>query len=161
MGSKTATTQDEIKQTKPFAFLEQEAVVSLLRTASYVRLQYGHLVQEEGITTQQYNILRILRGAAQALPTMDISERLVDQTPGITRLLDRLEKKHLIARDRCPHDRRQVLCTITDQAIQLLERLEEPINQLDTTSLASLSSDEINSLLILLQSIRENLKIPE
>jgi DNA-binding MarR family transcriptional regulator len=161
MGSKTATIQDEIKQTKPFAFLEQEAVVSLLRTASYVRLQYDHLVQEEGITTQQYNILRILRGAAQALPTMDISERLVDQTPGITRLLDRLEKKHLIARDRCPHDRRQVLCTITDQAIQLLERLEEPINQLDTASLASLSSDEINSLLTLLQSIRENLKIPE
>ena len=58
MGSKTATIQDEIKQTKPFAFLEQEAVVSLLRTASYVRLQYDHLVQEEGITTQQYNILR-------------------------------------------------------------------------------------------------------
>ena len=75
------TIHDEIQQTKPFASIEQEAIVSLLRTANFVHLQYEHLVQKEGITIQQYNILRILRGADQPLPTMEIGDRLVEKTP--------------------------------------------------------------------------------
>lgn len=157
MRNKTTTIQDEIKQTKPFASIEQEAVVSLLRTASLIRLQYDHMVQKEEITSQQYNILRILRGAEQAVPTMEIGGRLVEQTPGITRLLDRLEKKQLITRDRCPHDRRQVLCSITDKALALLDRLEAPVNQMDKASLSTLSPDQIHTFLMLLQSIRQGL----
>ncbi|MDP7239139.1 MAG: MarR family transcriptional regulator, partial [Candidatus Latescibacteria bacterium] len=156
MAYKTTTTHDGIQQTKPFASIEQEAIVSLLRTANFVHLQYEHLVQKEGITIQQYNILRILRGADQPLPTMEIGDRLVEKTPGITRLLDRLEEKNLIKRNRCPHDRRQVLCCITDQALILLDRLEKPVDSMDKTSLVGLDHAQLSALLILLQRIRQS-----
>ena len=156
MEYKTTTIHDEMQQTKPFASIEQEAIVSLLRTANFVHLQYEHLVQKEGITIQQYNILRILRGADQPLPTMEIGDRLVEKTPGITRLLDRLGKKNLVKRNRCSHDRRQVLCCITDQALALLDRLEKPVDIMDKTSLVGLDHDQLSTLLILLQRIRKS-----
>ena len=107
-----ASVRQEIKQARAFASPGQEAVVALLRTASLVRRRFEALMQDHGITFQQFNVLRILRGASKPLPTMEISQRMIEQTPGTTRLLDRLEEKGLVERERCQEDRRQVLCAI-------------------------------------------------
>ncbi|MFP5247340.1 MAG: MarR family winged helix-turn-helix transcriptional regulator, partial [Thermoanaerobaculia bacterium] len=117
------TLRDELKQTRPFVTRTQEAALALLRTADLVRRSIGAVVEPEGITMQQYNVLRILRGAGEkGLPTLEIAERMVEQTPGITRLIDRLETKQLVGRERCPTDRRQVFCRITKEGLALLAR---------------------------------------
>src|SRR6202008_362828 len=106
--------RDGIKQRRPFRSRGQEGVLSLLRTADQLKRDFACLVEPHGLTLQQFNVLRILRGAGpKGLPPLDIAERMIEQAPGITRLLDRLEKKALVRRERCPEDRRQVLVAIT------------------------------------------------
>jgi DNA-binding MarR family transcriptional regulator len=101
--------QDEIKQRKPFHSLGQEAVISLLRTADVVRAHFEKQLAPYGVTLQQFNVLRILRGAgAGGLPTLEIGARMVERTPGVTRLIDRLERKDLVRRARGTEDRRVV-----------------------------------------------------
>jgi DNA-binding MarR family transcriptional regulator len=79
-----------------------------------LRRSLAEVVQPRGITLQQYNVLRILRGAGLGgLPTLEIGARMIEEAPGITRLLDRLERKALAERRRCPRDGRRVLCRIT------------------------------------------------
>lgn len=126
----TTPLQRELRQTRPFDSAAQEATLGLVRTADQLRRHLSSVVEPHGITVQQFNVLRILRGARpDALPTLEIAERMVEQTPGVTRLLDRLEAKRLITRARCPNDRRQVLCGITPEGLALLTQLDEPIRQ--------------------------------
>lgn len=147
--------EQEIQQTRPFASTGQEALVGLLRTADVVRRQLSEVVEPKGITLQQYNVLRILRGAgAEGLPTLEISHRMVEQTPGITRLLDRLELKQLVQRERCPVDRRQVLCTITNSGLELLKGLDEPVSRADHNLLGMLSATQQRRLVQHLDAIR-------
>ena len=150
--------QRELKQNKPFVSASQEAAVSLIRTADLVRRALGSVVELEGITTQQYNVLRILRGAGeQGLPTLEIAERMVEQTPGITRLIDRLELKGLVHRERCPTDRRQVFCRITKEGLRLTGRLDAPIHEAEEEALAHLSERQLAQLLSLLDRARNGL----
>ena len=86
--------QREIRQRRPFQSAGHEAVLGLLRTADLVRRLGTALVEPYGITLQQFNVLRILRGAGgDGLPTLEVASRMIEQTPGVTRLLDRLEAK--------------------------------------------------------------------
>lgn len=154
MGPKSLI-QQEIRQNKPFRSEHQEAFIALLRTADLMRRKVAAVVEPYGITPQQYNILRILRGAGEAgLATLAIGERLIEQTPGITRLLDRLDAKKLIRRRRCAEDRRQVLCSITVAGLDLLARLDDPVDRMDREALGMLSSREIRQLIELLDRIR-------
>lgn len=147
--------QREIRQGKPFRSRGQEVVVALLRTADLVRRAVSRAVEPHDITLQQYNVLRILRGAGdQGLPTLEIAERMIEQAPGVTRLLDRLEAKGLVRRERCRHDRRQVLCWLTVAGAELVATLDEPIDQADVEAVAMLSSDEQDRLLRMLDAIR-------
>lgn len=140
------------------AGLAHEGVLTLLRTADVVRRFLARVVEPHGITLQQFNVLRILRGAERAggrgEPTLGIAERMVERAPGITRLLDRLERKHLVARERCPHDRRRVLCRITPGGLRLLERLDRPMAQADAEALGVLDAGQLRALLGLLETIR-------
>ena len=150
--------QREIKQTKPFANPASEATVSLLLTADLVRRAVTAVVEPAGITLQQYNVLRILRGAGkQGLPTLDIAERMVEQTPGITRLIDRLEAKKLVIRERCKTDRRQVFCRITPPGLTLLARLDQPLRDAEETALTALTSKQLKHLMNLLDLARNGL----
>lgn len=155
MQSAPTPLQRELKQTRPFRSPSEEALVGLMRTADHLRRAMSGVVDSQGITLQQYNVLRILRGAGAAgLPTLEIAHRMVEQTPGITRLLDRLEAKALVRRERCPSDRRQVLCRITETGTGLLAALDQPLLEAVDGSLAVLSREEKKRLIEILDSIR-------
>jgi DNA-binding MarR family transcriptional regulator len=147
--------QEEIKQTRPFTTRSAEAVVALMRTADMVRRSVANVVEPAGITPQQYNVLRILRGAGEAgLPTLGIAERMIEETPGITRLIDRLEFKGLVIRERCKTDRRQVFCRITPQGLDLLNQLDTPLQKADEAALQSLGHHDLEQLIALLDKAR-------
>jgi len=147
--------QKEIRQGKPFRSRGQEVVVALIRTADLVRRTVGRVLEPYDITLQQYNVLRILRGAGeQGLPTLEIGERMVEHAPGITRLLDRLETKGLVRRQRCPEDRRQVLCWLTPAGAELVEKLDEPVDSADAEAVAMLGPEDQERLLRLLDAVR-------
>lgn len=151
--------QREIRQSKPFRSKGQEAIVALLRTADVVRRQMARVVEPQEITLQQYNVLRILRGAGpEGIPTLSISERMIEEAPGITRLLDRLEAKGLVRRQRCPEDRRQVLCWLTPAGQSILERLDGAVDEADDAVLGGLSAEEKAELVRLLDAIRASLR---
>jgi len=140
----------------PFKSSGQETVVALLKTAERVRRRLAAAVEPSAITLQQYNVLRILREAGSAgLPTLEIAEHMVEQAPGITRLMDRLEKKGLVARGRSPGDRRQVLCRILPAGLRLLEKLDPALDAADAACFAMLSRAERARLSRLLEEVRK------
>ena len=147
-----ATSQ---KPHQNFRSREQQAVLGLLRTADAIKRSLAHVIEPHGITPQQYNVLRILRGAGpEGLPTLTIGERMVEQTPGVTRLIDRLERKGLVERTPCPKDRRRVFCQITPKGLGLLEELDEPVNRWDAQTVSILPASEVDSLIKLLDRVR-------
>ena len=146
---------DEIKQNRPFPSKRDEAVVALMRTSDLVRRLVAEVVEPHEITPQQYNVLRILRGAGECgLPTLDIAERMVEQTPGITRLVDRLEAKKLVIRERCLTDRRQVFCKITPAGLSLLDKLDKPVAEAGRV-LDALSPRDLHQLVKILDRTRD------
>jgi DNA-binding MarR family transcriptional regulator len=126
-------------------------VISILRSADRLRRQGEALLAPHDVTLQQFNVLRILRGARpDGLCTLAIAQRMIEQTPGITRLIDRLEKKGLVRRVRSEEDRRQVWCRITSAGERLLERLDDPVEEFDRTAVRGLSpadQDRLTGLL--------------
>jgi MarR family transcriptional regulator, organic hydroperoxide resistance regulator len=151
----SSALQREIRQRRPFQSPGHEAVLGLLRTADLVRRQATALVEPHGITLQQFNVLRILRGAGdEGLPTLEVAVRMVEQTPGVTRLLDRLEAKELVRRQRCPHDRRQHLCWISAKGLALLEKLDVATERAHDEALRGLRQKDRVSLIRLLDAIR-------
>jgi DNA-binding MarR family transcriptional regulator len=143
------------KPAENFRSREQEATLGLLRTADAVKRSLAQVIEPHGITPQQYNVLRILRGAGpDGLPTLTIGERMIEQTPGVTRLVDRLEKKALVARTPCPKDRRRVFCRITPKGLDLLKELDDPINRWDAQAVSVLPPSELDSLINLLDRVR-------
>jgi len=145
----------EIQQTRPFASASEEGVVALLRTADLLRRGLTEVVETRGITLQQYNVLRILRGAGTpGLPTLEIGTRMIEQAPGVTRLLDRLERKELVRRERCPRDRRQVLCRITPGGRRALEALQRPMASAAVRLLRPLGGPRIRELIEILDVVR-------
>src|SRR5437763_9249233 len=131
MPRESSTLRDEIKQTRPFRSSSEEVVVNVLRTAAVVQRHLSQVVEAQGITIQQYNVLRILRGAGDTgLPTLAIRDRMVEEAAGITRLLDKLESSGYVVRQRSVPDRRQVLCHITPKGSELVAAVDEPIDEI-------------------------------
>jgi DNA-binding MarR family transcriptional regulator len=152
---KLTPLQAELRQTRPFRSRAHEGSVALLRTADILRQAFTEVVAPAGLTPQQYNVLRILRGSGDAgLPTLDIAERMVERAPGITRLLDRLEQKGLVRRERCREDRRQVLCWPTAAALALLADLDDAVDVFETRSLSGLSQAAQQGLIDALDTVR-------
>jgi DNA-binding MarR family transcriptional regulator len=134
---------------------QHDAAVSILRTANYLDRSCSPVFDQYGITSQQFNVLRILRGAGLGgLPTLEIAERMIEQAPGITRLLDRLERKKLVRRERPSDNRRQVLCYITRPGLDLLQELDSPFRNKVNQALHRLDESEIEELIRLLELAR-------
>jgi DNA-binding MarR family transcriptional regulator len=145
----------EVVPEEKFRSREQQATLGLLRTADAIKRHYATVVESHGITLQQYNVLRILRGAgSEGLPTLTIGQRMIEQTPGVTRLVDRLESKKLVDRVPCAKDRRRVYCRITPAGLELLDQLDAPINRADSRAVAVLLKDDLDSLIQMLDRVR-------
>lgn len=149
--------REEIAQRRPFHSLKAEAAVSILRTAAVLERHFAQVVASSGITIQQYNVLRILRGAGdEGLPTLVIRDRMIHAAPGITRLLDKLEAAGLARRERCSPDRRQVFCYITPAGLEVITRLDAAMREADDSAVGSLTEDELRDLLRLLEGVRRH-----
>jgi DNA-binding MarR family transcriptional regulator len=146
--------QDELKKRRPFESLSQEVVLNLLRTNDQVQIRFARLFGRHDLTPSQYNILRILRGEGKPLPILEIADRMIAVVPGITGLIDRLEKKGLVVRERCETDRRVIFVAPTEKALHLLSELDEPVNALHERVVGHLSGDEMNELIRLLEKAR-------
>ena len=129
-------------------------MVALLRAADRVQRRAARIVEPHGITLQQYNVLRILEGAREdGVPTLEVAARMIEETPGVTRLLDRLEAKAYIRRQRCPRDRRQHLCWLSREGTLLLDRLTPAMSVWHERVLERLDIDDRQRLMALLDVI--------
>jgi len=145
----------EAKRARPIASEARDAFVTLFSTADRVRAFFATIIEPHGITVQQYNVLRILRGAgSEGLLTLTIADRMIERAPGITRMIDRLEAKGLVARERCTKDRRCVYCRIKAKGLALLKRLDEPVEEGNQAAFAALSPQEQAQLGKLLARVR-------
>jgi DNA-binding MarR family transcriptional regulator len=153
MGKRT-TLQKEIRQKKPFRSRNQEAVIAIVRTADVLKRRF-RMVESFGVTGQQYNVLRILRGARpEPLPTMEIAKRMIEKTPGITGLVDRLEEKGLVTRVRDADDRRCSRCSITQKGLDLLAEMDAPVTKAEEEALSVLDAADVNRLIDILAAVR-------
>lgn len=119
----------EIKQSQPEHRPGQAAVITIFRTADVLHHAVERTLAPFGVSNEQYNVLRILRGAGEkGLPTLEISSRLVSRSPNVTRLLDRMIAKKLVRRSRLKGDRRVVLVAATPQGLKLLAHLDAVVD---------------------------------
>ena len=136
--------------------LEEVAFLELCRTTDALSRNLSQLLKSEDLSANQYNVLRILRGAPDGLPCGEISNRMITRDPDITRLLDRLEKRALISRHRKSKDRRMVMARIMPDGIQLLSRMDEPVREAHRAQLGHLGRERLKALTELLQAARGN-----
>ena len=150
------TLRQEIKQKRPFRSVQEEAVLALMRTADLVAAPMGEVLRAHDLSMSQYNILRILRGAgAEGLPCGEISSRMVRRDPDLTRLLDRLEARGLVARARGTKDRRVVTATATAAALELLASLDQPVDDTVKKTLAHVPVARLRTLIEILEELRQ------
>jgi len=148
--------RDEIKQTKPFASLEQEAMLNVMRTAAVLEHELSEMLKAYGITLTQHNVLRILRGAGEkGLGRNEVRDRMVAQVPDATRLLDRMVEMGLVTRARDTDDRRCVVARITKKGLQILEKIGEPLLEIHRHQLGHMSEKELQTLITLLSKARQ------
>jgi DNA-binding MarR family transcriptional regulator len=153
------TIIDAMTATRPAARFdspEQEAFLNLWRTYDRLRALEDELFARYGLTPQQYNALRLLRAARPGtLPTLALAERLVSRAPDITRLLDKLESRALIVRERLADNRRVVQVGIAPAGVKLLKEITGPLRQCHARQLGHLSPGELRRLTQLLRAARE------
>jgi DNA-binding MarR family transcriptional regulator len=150
----------EIQQTKPFALLEEEAVLNIVRTAEVLGQATAAFLRDYDLSPTQYNVLRILRGAEPAGATCtQIGERMINHDPDITRLLDRLESRGLAVRARSKEDRRVVLTRITRQGLDLVTGIDRPVRAFLKARLGKFDQHGLTVLIGQLEQIREGFQI--
>lgn len=143
------------KRSRPLP--EAEAVLALFRAADSLRRYFLKVLAPFEITLQQYNVLRILRGAGGQLPTMEIRERMMEHAPGITRIIDALVVKGLVKREASEHDRRQVRCLLTPPAEALLAKIDPLMDAADRRAFSRVGSSRLGGLVKMLRSVEGEL----
>lgn len=147
--------KSEIAQGLPFASAEQEAMLSVMRTADVLHREFHRRARKWGITSTQYNVLRILRGAQpHGLPCAAVGDRMITAEPDITRLLNRLKILKLIRQSRDRNDRRVVITHISEAGLELLRQMDPVIDRAPEELLGHLSSSETAELIRLLELVR-------
>lgn len=148
--------QSEIAQSKPFGSIEEEAFLNLAKSADYLQQKMAELLKPHGISHTQYNVLRILRGAAtDGLSCREIAGRMLSHDPDITRLLDRMEASGLVTRGRAAVDRRVVVTRIAAAGLKLIEQLEQPLVTHLRDGLGHVGKTKLAALIDVLELIRK------
>ena len=147
--------QQEIGQSRPFSSLEEEALLNIHRTADVLEIRLTELLKPYGLTGRQYNVLRILRGAGESgASCKQIAARMVSADPDVTRLIDRMETRHLVTRGRSNGDRRIVAIQIAPAGLELLSALDPSVQGLAQESMKGLDGDALRTLIDLLERLR-------
>lgn len=150
---------EEIKQNKPYRSPAQVAVVTIIRTADVLRHAIGRSLSVYGLSDEQYNVLRILRGAGEnGLPTLEISSRMLSRSPNITRLIDRLIAKKLVRRSPSKDDRRVVIVSVTSQGLELLAHLDGVVDKVFDKFPPTMNA-EMKTVVDVLDRIREHMAV--
>jgi len=143
--------------TKPFRSVEEEAILSIARTAALIEHSGAEALKPFKLTITQYNVLRILRGAGHdGLCRNEVGERLVTKVPDVTRLLDRMEAGGLIVRERSATDRRLVATRITDKGLKLLEKIDRELPAIHARQIGHVGQKRLRELIALLEEVRNN-----
>jgi MarR family transcriptional regulator, 2-MHQ and catechol-resistance regulon repressor len=150
--------QSELKKKRPFDSPGQEAMLNLLRTNDQFQNRFGRLFREFGLTSSQYNVLRILRGEGKPMPCQEIADRMIQVVPAMTGLLDRLEKQGLSTRERCSEDRRVIYVELMEKAKELLSQMDDPVSDLHERLIGHLKSTELKELSRLLEKARDSVR---
>lgn len=147
--------QQELKQTKPFRSLEEEVILSIAHTAEYLAAAISSVLKSSDLTMTQYNVLRILRGAgSEGLSCSEVSERMVTKESDVTRLLDRVEARGFISRERPASNRRIVVARISDEGMSVLAQLDQPIDELNRNLVGHLGTKKQKDLKSFLEAVR-------
>ena len=146
--------QSELGKKHRFESLEEEAVLNMLRTHDQFDNRFLRLFRTFGVTPSQYNVLRILRGEGQPLPSLEIASRMVQVVPAITGLIDRLEKAAMVRRERSTEDRRVVRVEITKRGLKVLADIDEPLTALRNQLIGHLTRQELKELIRLMEKAR-------
>ena len=147
--------QREIKQLKPFESIEEEVFLNLQRTAESLFGALAEVLKAFELTPTQYNVLRILRGAGPAgLPCREVSERMVTRDPDVTRLLDRLEARALVERERLTSDRRVVHARISLAGAEVLGTADPAVKRFLLDAMGTMDRTELTSLNAALEKLR-------
>ena len=149
-----ATVQAELKP-KPGSCPEEVTYLEMLRTMEALSHRFAQVLKTEDLSSTQYNVLRILRGASEGLPCGEIGNRMVTRDSDITRLLDRLERRALITRCRESKDRRTVWTRITPSGLELLARLDKPMRAAHRERMGHLGRERLSQLAELLRLARQ------
>jgi DNA-binding MarR family transcriptional regulator len=148
--------REEIHQTKPFGSLEEEVYVELQLTADRLLGEVTRELRAFGLSPAQYNVLRILRGAGTAGVTCgEIGGRMIHRDPDVTRLVDRLVAQGLAVRERDERDRRVVVTRATDEARELLRKVDPRLAALHQRRFAHVPPEKLRRLSSLLEELRD------
>ena len=140
---------------KPGSCPEEVTHLEMLRTMEALSHRFAQVLKTEDLSSTQYNVLRILRGASEGLPCGEIGNRMVTRDSDITRLLDRLERRALITRCRESKDRRTVWTRITPSGLELLARLDKPMRAAHRERMGHLGRERLSQLADLLRLARQ------
>lgn len=149
--------QEELNRSEPFASLQQEALVSLLRTGDQLQNRLTRFFREHDLTISQFNLLWILKCEGRPMTCGEVSERLVHVVPALTGVVDRLEQQGLVLRERCTEDRRVVYISITEAGDKLAQQAYDPLLDLEQELLHQLTTQELTQLITLLEKTRDSM----
>ncbi len=149
-----AALRDELKKKGPFALVEQEAALAIMRTSDLLENRFARLLREHGLTSSQYNVLRILRGEGRPLPCLEVAERMIQVAPAITRVVDQLLALDLIIKTQSEEDRRVFTIELKPAATQLLAKLDQPVLDLHASLMNGVKKADLRALIQTLEAIR-------
>ena len=152
------TLRDELKKKRAFDSVEQEAMLSVMRTSDLLENRLARLLREHELTPSQYNALRILRGEGTPMPCLEVAARMIQVAPAITRVIDQLLDRGLIHKTQSEEDRRVFLVHLTASGKLLLRILDQPILELHQTLLGKVATADLKKLIRTLEAIRRQVR---
>lgn len=156
------TLKEELKTSAEFASIQHEVFLSLQVTVDRLSRRHAEFMSVYGISQKQYNILRILRGAgSNGIPVMEIGRRMIEKSPDVSRIIDRLIDLGYVKRRRQRNDRRVVIVTITKKGTDLLAAMDKPVNEEVYNTLKNVPEEDLRKLAGLLERVRESIYLAE
>lgn len=153
----SASLRQQLKKKGPFDSLEQEAMLSILRTSDLLENRLARLLRQYDLTPSQYNAMRIMRGEGEPMPCLEVADRMIQVAPAITRVVDQLVGRGLVDKQQSSEDGRVFLVELTASGTRLLKKLDEPIQSLHQSLLGHVSKSDLKTLNGILESAREEI----